>query len=137
MAISYIELYQYIIDVHMESPPRHKATARPPSPVFDLAGASRITGGIIRGRAQGNVFNHADAHEITQSLLGPRVGQVQIFTSHADPAITKPHMVLKHEVTLKLAPVLKALARKYSPVCSKHFLLFVNLVTCYLFIYFR
>ena len=30
---------------------------------FELGGASRVTGGVLRGRAHGNVFNHADADE--------------------------------------------------------------------------
>jgi len=38
-----------------------------------------------------------------------------------DPAITTPYMVLKHEVTPKLTPILKALGRKYSPVRSEFF----------------
>ena len=117
----------------MESPPprpntAHSTTTRPAIPVFDLAGASRTTGGTIQGQALGNVFNHADANDITQSMLGPRVGQVHIFTEHADPTTTKPFMVLKHDITPKLGPVLKALRRKYSPVRSKSSILLLLLL---------
>jgi len=110
----------------MQSPPtspsRIATVQTSTSPVFDLGGASRVVGGVFRGRALGNVFNHADADEVIQHGLGPRVGRVQVYTSHADPAITKPYMVLKHEVTPKLTPILKALGRKYSPVRSEFFL---------------
>ena len=81
----------------MGSPPRpdaaHLDTACSATPVFDLAGASRTFGGTIRGRAVCNVYNHADADDITQSMLGPRVGRVQVFTTHADPSTTEPYTV--------------------------------------------
>ena len=32
----------------------------------DLHGASRVTGRVFRGHAQGNVFNNADADEVIQ-----------------------------------------------------------------------
>ena len=108
----------------MESPPRpdtvHPAALTDATtPIFDLVGASRTYGGMIRGRALGNVFNHADAEDITKSMLGPQIGRVQIFTMHADPTTTTPHMVLKHELSPRIGPVLKAFRRKYSPVRSK------------------
>jgi hypothetical protein len=99
----------------MNSPP-----ASPPR--FELSGASRVTGGIIRGRAYGNVFNHADAD--VEFGLEPRIGKVQVYTTRVDPTLTKPDMVLKHKVTPKLKPILKALARGYSPVRSKLFIIF-------------
>jgi hypothetical protein len=86
-------------------------------PRFELSGASRVTGGILRGRAYGNVFNHADAD--MKFDLEPRMGKVQVYTARVDPTLTKPDMVLKHKVTHKLKPILKALARGYSPVRSK------------------
>ena len=114
-----------LVDIHMASPPRPPAQSA--TPVFDLAGASRTSGGIIRGRALGNVFNYGDAEDITQSMMGPRVGRVQIFTERADPTSTKPLMVLKHEITPKLGPILKTLARKYSPIRSKSSILLLSL----------
>jgi hypothetical protein len=100
----------------MHSPPTSPPRKTGVNPQFDLAGASRVTGGVLRGRAQGNVFNFADADEVMQQGLGPKVGKVQVYTSHADPIVAKPYMVFKHEVTHKLTPVLKTLGRKYSPV---------------------
>jgi len=112
----------YCSDIHMQSPP-----TSPPRKTgvdhssFDLAGASQVTGGVLRGRARGNVFNFADANEVMQQGLGPQVGKVQVYTSHADPTVVKPYMAFKHEVTPKLIPVLKTLGRKYSPVWHEFF----------------
>ena len=94
----------------MSSPP-----ASPPR--FELGGASRVTGGVLHGRAYGNVFNHADAE--MNFGLESRMGKVHVYTSHVDPTLTKPEMVLKAKVTPKLKPILKALSQGYSPVCSK------------------
>lgn len=98
----------------MASPP-----VSPQQQRSSLQGASRITGGTLRGRALGNTFNNADANDIFSSELKDRIGRVQVYTAPADPATAKPNMELKHEVISKLAPVLKVLARKYSPVRSK------------------
>ena len=82
-----------------------------------LQGASRMTGGILRGRALGNVFNHADGED--QVHLVPRKGKVLVFQSPRDPMTNKPDMSIMSEVSPRLKPVLKTLARKYSPVRSK------------------
>ncbi len=102
------------------SPPRPSG---PTSPVLDLAGSSRTTGGLLRGRAYGNVYNHADDDGLTNfKTMGPRTGSVQVYMKHVDPTIVKPHMVLKHEVSSNLRPILKSLARGYFPVRSKLFI---------------
>ena len=103
------------LDVQMNSPP-----ASPPR--FDLGGASRVTGGIFRGRAYGNVYNHADAEMMSD--LESRMGKVHVYMTHVDPSLSKPDMVLKHKVTRDIKPILKALARGYSPVRSKLFIVF-------------
>jgi len=102
----------WCLDIHMQSPPRLNR-----SPMIDLQGASRVTGGILRGRAQGNVFNNADAIPLDYGLEH-RIGRVQVYTAYADPTIVKPHMELKHAVTPNLTKVLRVLSRKYSPVRS-------------------
>ena len=99
----------------MNSPP-----ASPPR--IELSGASRVTGGIFRGRAYGNVFNHADVGTIFDSET--RMGKIHVYTSRVDPTLAKPDMVLKHKVTPKLKPILKALARGYSPVRSMSLIIF-------------
>ena len=111
----------------MASPPRTELR-HSKSPAFKLGGASQVTGGVLCGRAHGNVFNHVDANEMKDFSMGPRMGRVQVFMTHADPIATKPDMVLKHEVTPKLKPILKSLAQGYSPIRSK---LFTNLYTIF------
>lgn len=103
------------LDVRMNSPP-----VSPPR--FELGGASRVTGGVLRGRAYGNVFNHADAEMMFDS--DSRMGKVHVYMARVDPTLAKPDMVLKHKVTPKLKPILKALARGYSPVRRQLFLIF-------------
>ena len=86
--------------------------------VGNLQGASRMTGGILCGRAHGNNFNFADATLEDESQESP-VGKVYVYKTHGDPHVSKPYMTLKHEVTMDLAPVLEDLALHYSPVSSK------------------
>jgi hypothetical protein len=87
-------------------------------PQIDLQGASRMTGGILRGRAHGNVFNFADATTTIEDQ-GPVMGKVHVYREHEDPKMSKPYMTMKHEVTTNLAPVLEGLASNYSPIKSK------------------
>lgn len=89
-----------------------------------LQGASRITGGFIRGRAHGNVYNLADPIDFDQRL-GRVMGKVHVYTSHGNPNNSDPYMSLKHEVTTSLAPVLKKLGNQYSPVKSKHIIIWI------------
>ena len=112
--ISCLQLILYKLDVHMNSPPTSP-------PQFGLGGASRVTGGILHGQAYGNIFNHANAE--MEFCLEPRMGKVHIYRSLIDPTLTKLDMVLKHKVTPKIKPILKALARGYSPVRSKLFII--------------
>ena len=113
----HVKLISYELDVRMNSPPTSPSR-------FELGGASRVTGGILRGRAYGNVFNHADADADVMFGLESRIGKVHVYTARVDPTLTKPDMVLKHKVTPKLKPILKALARGYSPVRSKLYVIF-------------
>lgn len=99
-----------VVDVRMASPP-----VSPPR--HALQGASQMTGGVLRGRAYGNVFNHADGED--ETYVGPRKGKVFVYQSPRDPTTHKPDMSITSEVTSQLKPVLKTLARKYSPVRSK------------------
>lgn len=93
--------------------------ASPPmSPSRGLQGASRTSGGILRGRAHGNVFNLADAEFALHSES--KIGKVMVFDRPGNPKTAEPIMVLRTEATTKLKPILKSLARNYSPVRSKH-----------------
>jgi hypothetical protein len=97
-----------ILDVPMASPPT--------SPSFKLQGASRTTGGVIRGRAYGNVFNFADSHDLGVDPAAPVVGRVHLYDSRIDPAHTKPRAAFKLQITTSLGTVLSKLAEKDSPV---------------------
>jgi hypothetical protein len=97
------------IDIKMASPPC--------SPSHMLQGASRITGGILRGRALGNIFNFADTTP-TEDQDGPMMGKVLIYKDHGVPSQTTPFMSLKHEVTRHLAPILHKLTTRY-PILSR------------------
>ena len=92
----------------MASPP-----FTPPCP----HGASRTTGGIICGQALGNVYNFGDSMDIDNEH-SKVVGNVQIYTTHGNLEEVKPYMMLKHEVTNRIAPILQKLGNSYSPVKS-------------------
>jgi len=94
--------------------------ASPPHSPPCLHGASRTTGGLLRGRALGNVFNFGD-HMNVDHQISKVVGTVHIYTTHGDPELLKPYMMLKHEVTNGIAPILKKLGSSYSPVKSLFF----------------
>ena len=91
----------------------------PPDSPSHLQGASRTTGGILHGRALGNVYNLADNTDFDQQP-GRIMGKVHIYTNHGNPDDSHPHMSLKHEVTGTLAPVLEKLGTQYSPVKSMY-----------------
>lgn len=94
------------------------------SPAHTLQGASRTTGGLLRGHALGNTANLADFHDIEPISfmpVQPAPGRVRVYQSRD---ATKPAMTLRHEVTSTLHPVLSTLAGRYSPVRSKYFFFF-------------
>src|ERR1700689_325990 len=89
----------------------------PPHSPPRLQGASRTTGGILRGRPLGNVFNFGD-HMKVDHQNSKVVGSVHIYTTHGNPEELTPYMMLKHEVTNHIAPILKKLRNSYSPFKS-------------------
>ena len=95
----------------MASPPQSPPQTPPQH------GASRTTGGILRGKALGNVYNFGDPMDM-DTRPGKVVGKVHVYTTHGNPEDSKPYMVLKHEVTNRLAPILQKLGNSYSPVKS-------------------
>jgi hypothetical protein len=84
-----------------------------------LQGASRTTGGILRGRADGNVFNWADGPDFPPVKEVPVGGKVHVYTSHVNPMTETPQMSLTHEVTSSLTSILSNLAELFSPIRSK------------------
>jgi hypothetical protein len=45
----------------------------------DLQGASRTTGGVLRGRAKGNVYNMADAMEVDDPFIKQAHGKLMVL----------------------------------------------------------
>ena len=94
-----------------------------------LQGASRTSGGILRGRAQGNLLNLAD---MTHAGPGHRMasrGRVFVYSSPLnpttlDPETMKPMASVKVTTTETLAPMLQQVTRRFSPVRSKYTLLY-------------
>lgn len=110
---------------------------------LDFRGASRMTGknltlmfiqsnqligGIIRGKAMGNVFNAADMSPVKEfrHQLPSSMGKVKLYISGANPElldITKmrPAMTAEAPLSGTIQPVLEALADHYSPVKGMYF----------------
>ena len=87
-----------------------------------LHGSSSTTGGILRGRAQGNIFNVGDAEKALETGIGAVIGKVKIYRPGEDPSSFKPQMVLRAEVSQTMAPVLTDVGELYSPVKSESFI---------------
>jgi hypothetical protein len=92
----------------------------PPLNRHELQGASRTTGGIIRGRAYGNHPNIADLVDQDDTFI-PIIGKVYLYITNHDPATwdfaTMKHcLVIKHQVTPSLAATLKEIGDRHSPV---------------------
>ena len=93
-----------------------------------LQGASCTTGGILCGRAHGNVFNFADARDVLDQ--GPQQGMalrgcVYIYTSPLnpttlDPEQMKPMATVKVTTSQSIAPMLQQVTHQFSPVRSKY-----------------
>lgn len=123
--IDIIDITFMNIDVVMYSPPNS-----PPR----LHGASRVVGGFARGRALGNVFNLADANDEALHDLGPTMGKVYLYFCNDDPgqldlASVKPSGTIRCPVSPTVGPVLKTVARKFSPVrgeCSIFYMIGFN-----------
>ena len=94
----------------MNSPP-----SSPP-----LQGSSRTTGGRTHGHAARNVFNFADG-DMNLDPLVLRTGKVHVYNSPVNPIEVKPFWTLKINVEFSMAPVLKSIAEKWSPIESMSF----------------
>jgi hypothetical protein len=74
----------------------------------------------LRGKAIGNTFNQGDALEDFPDKLDTVKGTVRLYTTLVEhPETTRPTMTVKIDVLPSLAPVLRTLARKYSPVSGE------------------
>ena len=103
-------------DVHMQSPPQSPQSAE---------GSSCTTGGIIRGHAIGNVYNHGDQYDFPKIETTTSVkGTVFIYSSPENPSKLNTQNLRPMTKTLvplntNLGPVLKKIAEDYSPIQSK------------------
>jgi len=90
-------------------------------------GSSRTTGGILRGRARGNLPNHADF--VTANLeIGPVKGEVYLYLTDQYPRHVKfeflkgdSELVVMVNVVESMAPILDVVARKISIIQGVYF----------------
>ena len=90
--------------------------------------SNQLIGGIIQGKAMGNVFNVADMSPVKEFMhqLPSGMGKVKLYISSANPEfldITKMHPAMTAEAAISdtIQPVLEALADRYSPVKGMSF----------------
>ncbi len=77
-----------------------------------LQGSSRITGGILRGNALGNVFNHGDTEFLTLQAASAK-GIIRVYDALVkDPGNAAPKMFFKIGVCPTLGPVLKMFGKR-------------------------
>jgi hypothetical protein len=112
-----IHLYIYIVDVAMSSPP--------------LMGSSRTSGGLFRGRAHGNIPNHADITTPSMGFLRPVKGEVHLYVSDQYPRNIKfeflqgdSDLVVMVNVVGTMAPILEAVGNKFSIIRGLFFIYF-------------
>ena len=97
-----------------------------------LHGSSRTTGGRTCGHAAGNVFNFADA-DINLDPPVLRTGKIHFYNSPVNPIEVKPFQILKINFGFSMAPVLKSIAEKWSPIesmvfQSNYYIIYNNLI---------
>lgn len=89
-------------------------------------GSSRSTGGILRGRALGNSFNIGDPiGDVAQDVAPLSYGRINVTIVQQPPSdvvIENPTSLLnvKSPCYGTLGPLLKKVAKSYSPVRSKY-----------------
>lgn len=81
-----------------------------------------LPGGINRGRAMGNVYNHGDPDPNAGiNFLTPVKGSVYVYVTDINPSNVratemKPMAHAKMTVENSIAPVLENLVKKYNPI---------------------
>jgi hypothetical protein len=109
--------------------------ASPPKTKIPAYGSSRSTGGVIRGKAQGNTFNMGDADAIwdemdmfaSNPVEKPVPGKIHTFVSDLNPSkvdITQSSFVTKVYDINKCQTVQEIVQRSsqdYSPIRCKLF----------------
>jgi hypothetical protein len=107
------------VDVDVDTGNNTIDTSHLCTPNPQLQGASRTTGGILHGRAAGNVFNIGDAVHVTANPEVQAVASGRVLVYDNNAADADPLFSMKHAITTDLKPILRRLADKYSPVRSE------------------
>lgn len=111
------------IDLSKLQPPKIQAPAN---------GSSRSTGGILRGRALGIAPNIGDplddVPQEVQPLSRGRINVTIVQQPPADVVIENPtsHLKVLSPCYETFAPLMKKVAKSYSPVRSKYFIIFMR-----------
>ena len=93
-----------------------------------LMGSSRISGGVLRGLARGNVPNHADFTTTNLKVESPVKGEVYLYLTDQYPRHVKfeslkgdSGLVVKVKVMESMAPILDMVSHKFSIIQSACF----------------
>ena len=126
-------IYYTCLDINLSglAPPEREEPAN---------GSSRSTGGVLRGRALGNTYNIGDSlGEVPQDIAPLSSGRVNVTIVQQPPS----DAVIENATSLlnvrspcydTLGPILKKVAKSYSPVRSKYFIVYKykSIITFYL-----
>ena len=102
----------------------------PPETEVPANGSSRSTGGILHGRAVGNSFNIGDSsYDAPQEVIPLSNGRINITIVQQPPSDiivdnATSHLNVKSPCFETLGPLLKKVAKSYSPVRSKCFIIY-------------
>jgi hypothetical protein len=93
-----------------------------------LMGSSRTSGGVLRGRARGNIPNHADFTTTDLERQSPVKGEVYLYLTEQYPRNVKfeslkgdSELVVVVKVVESFAPILDMVSRKFSIIQSTCF----------------
>lgn len=91
-----------------------------------MMGSSRISGGILRGHARGNIPKHADFTTTNLELESPVKGDVYLYLTDQYPRNVKfeslkgdSDLVVVVKVVESMAPILDTVSRKFSTIQSE------------------
>ena len=92
-----------------------------------LMGSSQTSGGILHGRAQSNVPNHADLATVNDEIKVPVKGEVHLYITDQYPRHInfdllrgESDLVVMANVVESMAPILNMVAHKESVIKSVH-----------------
>jgi len=128
--------FKFYLDINMESPPALPA----------LQGASRVTGGVFRGKAYGNVVNHADFPDLVADTVPTTVDpkfsfKILAHVEYGDAFLVNlaPDFTVELPITvffltgisLLAQPLLKKAAQLHDKITSKSTDNFIKYIDIY------